>query len=77
VAKTTAEVRKIQMEYSFDRLGVSKIIQAYQFLVPDKSWPTGEMNECIEPQERDQVYEDSSHLCESVLGAAERRMNYR
>jgi hypothetical protein len=41
VEKAKEGNRKIELEYSLDRLSAKKIGQAYQILVPDKTWQMG------------------------------------
>ncbi len=48
VVKRDKAARKIQLEYCFDRLSAKKISQAYNFLVPDKTWATGISNDRLE-----------------------------
>ena len=45
MAERRAAPRTLQFEYQFDRLLDPKLSQAYELLVPDKRWPTRELQE--------------------------------
>ena len=63
--------RNIQLEYKHDRLMDMKIIQAYQLLVPDKSWVRD-----IKQKGGDPEHATSRAICESVIGPSKRRAHY-
>ncbi len=42
MANKRPQARAIELEFSFDRLLPAKLAQAYQLLVPDKAWVTGD-----------------------------------
>src|SRR5690349_7786481 len=58
--------RDVRVEYSFDRLLVSKLEQVYQILVPDRVRIVGNGSKLIGPGD-----EDSSDLRPGILGQAE------
>jgi len=63
--------RDIQLEYNHDRLIGMKMIQAYQLLVPDKTWVKD-----INQQGENRNHATSRDICESVIGPAKRRAHY-
>ncbi len=69
--------RGIQLEYSFDRLSDRKIIQAYQLLIPVKTWVTGSGAERRKESGESLRHEAGSNLRTSVLRTAKRRASYR
>jgi hypothetical protein len=77
-----AKVRKsaargILLEYSFDRLWEKKVIQAYQLLMPVKSWATGNDIDESRKSAESLSHEAGGNLRTSVLGAAKRRAHHR
>jgi hypothetical protein len=59
-------VRQIRIEYKPDRLSPKKLSQAYQLLMPDKTWPVGKKNNTAKDKAREN--ETSSNLRQSLLG---------
>lgn len=59
--------RIIELEYSFDRLSSRKIGQAYQLLVPEKSWRTGPMQEDAVKQATGESHEVGSNLRARII----------
>jgi hypothetical protein len=76
VVKRDKAARKIQLEYCFDRLSTKKISQAYNFLVPDKTWTTGISNDRLEKRGRGSANDDSRNLYKSLLRSPKRRTNH-
>ncbi len=60
--------RNIDLEYHHDRSSDTKMIQAYQLLVPDKIWVKD-----INPKRDNREHDTSSDICESVFGPSKRR----
>ena len=63
--------RNIELEYSYDRLIELKMIQAYQLLVPDKTWEKD-----INQHGKSRKYATSRDICEGVIGTSKRRAHY-
>jgi hypothetical protein len=76
VVKRDKSERRIQLEYCFDRLSAKKISQAYNFLVPDKTWATGISNHRLEKQDKGSANDDSRNLYKSFLRSPERSTNH-
>jgi hypothetical protein len=70
VVKRNKPFREIQLEYSFDRLSVEKVVQAYRLLVPEKIWATADSRQSIERQKGGTGDESRGDLCAGVLGSA-------
>jgi len=64
-------VRSIELEYSYDRLIDMKLIQAYQLLVPDKTWKKD-----INQHGKNREYATSRDIREGVIGTSKRRAHY-
>src|SRR5207249_7711016 len=58
-------LRYVELEYHFDRLVAEKLVQAYRFLVPERSMP-------IATAPCEVKDETSSHICAGVVGTAKR-----
>ena len=73
MARAHKRARQIELEHSFDRLAAKKIIQAYQLLVVDGRWATGEVTERVEAKEKGQGHEGGCDLCAGLFGSAKGR----
>jgi len=60
---------QVQLEYDFDRLSTSKMIQVYQLLMPEKVWPTSNGNAGIREESE---HEAGSDLCPRILEETKR-----
>lgn len=69
MAERRAAPRTLQFEYQFDRLLDPKLSQAYEWLVPDKRWPTRELQEVKHG-------ENGSHLRTGLIESAERESHH-
>ena len=69
--------RGIHLEYSFDRLSERKIIQAYQLLIPARSWATSSGADNSKEPAGSLGYEAGCNLRTSELGTAEGRAHHR
>lgn len=63
--------KQAKVSYTYDRLWEKKLSQVYHLLVPEQPIIISSANSIHQPIE-DQVYENSSHIYESILGSAER-----
>ena len=61
--------RKLRLQYQFDRLLDPKLVEAYEVLVPDQQWPTGDCQEMRHG-------ENGSHLRTRLVGSAERESHH-
>jgi len=59
-----------KISFSYDRLWEQKLTQVYHLLVPGQQEIISSANSITQPIE-DQVYENSSHIYESILRSAE------
>lgn len=73
--KQPREAREIKLEYSYDRLSVQKIGQAYQLLVPAKTWRAGTSGEKTVEEPAGGNHESSGDICAGLLGG--RRIGVR
>ena len=65
----------VQLEYIFDRLLSAKLVQAYQLLVPEKVWVTGEGRDHNSGESTQ--HENSGDLCTRILGSAEKGTDHQ
>jgi hypothetical protein len=72
VVKREERIREIKLEYSYDRLSLEKIMQAYRLLVPEKIWEQVCRGDSLGVKFGGPSDEVSSDLCPSVLGEAKR-----
>lgn len=72
VAKREKSSKKLELEYSFDRLSAKKIIQIYQLLVPDKIWETSSGKQYLEEKEEDIGHEHRRDIRSSILWSSKR-----
>ena len=56
--KEKETIRKITLEYCFDRMSIRKISRAYELLAPIRNWPVGFRNGISGEQNRGDANED-------------------
>lgn len=63
--------KQAKVSYTYDRLWEQKLTQVYHLLVPVNNTITSTEYSNNEITEQEAVYENSSHIYESVIGPAE------
>lgn len=63
--------KQAKVSYTYDRLWEQKLSQVYHLLVPANNLVASTEHSIKELIEQDSVYENSSHIYESILRSAE------